>query len=97
MSLKQINLKKQIRGRRNNSTNISTNIKTNILKMFNFTTTTTNNNHDNNDNNNPLGIVQEIEIWPYEQVVYKQPGIPTKIFWVLRYKQITYFWPDDQT
>ena len=23
----------------------------------------------------PLGIVQEIEIWPYEQVVYIQPGI----------------------
>ena len=23
----------------------------------------------------PLGIVQEIEIWPYEQVVYAQPRI----------------------
>ena len=23
----------------------------------------------------PLGIVQEIKIWPYEQAVYAQPGI----------------------
>ena len=26
----------------------------------------------------PLGIVQEILIWPYEQVVYAQPGIRSR-------------------
>ena len=24
---------------------------------------------------NPLGLVQEIEIWPYEQIIYAQPRI----------------------
>ena len=23
----------------------------------------------------PLGIVQEIEVWPYKQMIYAQPGI----------------------
>ena len=25
--------------------------------------------------NDPLGVVQETEIWPYEQIVYAQPSI----------------------
>ena len=31
-------------------------------------------NNNNNNNNTPLGIVSEIWIWPYEQVVYSQLG-----------------------
>ena len=51
----------------------------------------------------PLRIVQEIEVWPYEQMIYAQPRI---LFWrmtrtnssgILRYKRITYSLPDDRT
>ena len=34
-----------------------------------------NNNNNNDNNNNPLGIVREIEVWTYEQMVYDQPRI----------------------
>ena len=44
--------------------------------MWKTLTTTNNNNNNNNDNNNnPLGIVQDISIWPYEKMVYAQPKI----------------------
>ena len=29
----------------------------------------------------PLGIVQEIEVWPYEQMLYAQPRICPMEFW----------------
>ena len=40
-----------------------------------------------------LGSVQEIEIWPYDQMVYGQPKIRSwegeiTFFGILRYKQV---------
>ena len=43
-----------------------------------------------NGEDDPLGTVQEIEIWPYEQVVYAQPRMLRKNFSdILIYKRIT--------
>ena len=49
---------------------------------------------DTTEVGDPVGIVQEIYVWPYEQMIYAQPRIrlwrrPTKLFEIWRYKQIT--------
>ena len=37
-----------------------------------------------------LGIMPDIEIWPYKEMAYTQPRIcPGKLSGILRYKQIT--------
>ena len=48
-----------------------------------------------------VGIVQETEVWPYEQIVDAQPRIcprewDTNSSKILRYKRITKSRPDDQ-